>query len=406
MSSPTRLTKAVRHRSGIGGRAILQRKCACARDASRGTCPACAPHSARTAPAIVEDVRRAPGAPLEPPLRVEMESRFAHDFGLVRVHDDARSAASARALDADAYTVGSHVVFGRGLYSPGTEAGKHLLAHELAHVVQQAGRMEGGAIAVSDDAGLEQEAETAASRSIAGPLHAGAGLMRQGASRKRPADSIYTYGRANFQDRFSGEVDAANHRAVLIVRLELVDMGPEKDREGRIEAFAAKAVPIIQSAWSGKFALKSVCAADKFEASVRLVVTDTNPHHTVHVWPDAGERSNSTNWQANDLETEHRDSPVLIDPKKPPSPDNVRMMTFAQIPATHEFGHLIGLQHVACEGNADRCYGVTADQKLDIMGYGSDVSPKDYAPFQKIMERYGQDTQQPECNKWELVAPG
>jgi hypothetical protein len=72
----------------------------------------------------------------------------------------------------------------------------------------------------------------------------------------------------------------------------------------------------------------------------------------------------------------------------------------------HEFGHLIGLSHVACEGNAERCYGVTAEQKLDIMGYGMEVSKRDYAPFRKIMQRYGADTQPSECNKWDLVEPG
>jgi hypothetical protein len=352
----------------------------------------------------VTRVLRASGLPLEAPVRAEMETRFAHDFAQVRVHSDPASAASAHALNADAYTVGPHLVFADGRYAPRTEPGRRLLAHELAHTVQQAQRPAVGPIVVSDDTALERDADRAA-RGHRPALH-GTGLMRQEASKKRPADHIYRYGRDDFDGRFNGEVDAANHRVTLIVRLELVDMGPEKGREGRIGAFATKAIPLIESAWRGKFALRSVCAADKFEADVRLVWTDADPHHTVHVWADAGERSNATNWQFGDTETRYRESPVLIDPKKPPTPDNMKMMTFAQTPVAHEFGHLIGLSHVACEGNAERCYGVTAEQKLDIMGYGMEVSKRDYAPFRKIMERYGTDTQPSECNKWDLVEPG
>ena len=77
------------------------------------------------------------GAPLDRATRGFMESRFGHDFGRVRVHADGGAAASARAVQARAYTVGADIVFGTGQYAPGTSAGRHLLAHELAHVVQQ-----------------------------------------------------------------------------------------------------------------------------------------------------------------------------------------------------------------------------------------------------------------------------
>jgi Domain of unknown function (DUF4157) len=66
-----------------------------------------------------------------------MESRFGHDFGKVRIHADTGAAASARALHAHAYTVGSDIAFAPGRYSPHTAPGRRLLAHELAHVVQQ-----------------------------------------------------------------------------------------------------------------------------------------------------------------------------------------------------------------------------------------------------------------------------
>lgn len=60
-----------------------------------------------------------------------------YDFSHVRVHTDARANESVRAVDALAYTVGRDVVFGKGQYAPGSYTGRSLLAHELAHVVQQ-----------------------------------------------------------------------------------------------------------------------------------------------------------------------------------------------------------------------------------------------------------------------------
>ena len=86
---------------------------------------------------IVKESLRSPGRPLEPPTRTFMEFRFGHDFRRVRVHTDSRAAESAHTLGAHAFTVGSHIVFGAGKYSPETHSGKKLLAHELAHVLQQ-----------------------------------------------------------------------------------------------------------------------------------------------------------------------------------------------------------------------------------------------------------------------------
>jgi hypothetical protein len=69
-----------------------------------------------------------------------MESRFGHDFSQVRVHTDERAARSAEAINASAYTAGNRIVFAHGQYSPDTQRGRHLLAHELTHVLQQGGR--------------------------------------------------------------------------------------------------------------------------------------------------------------------------------------------------------------------------------------------------------------------------
>ena len=72
------------------------------------------------APPIVHDVLRSPGQPLDMATRAFMEPRFGHDFSQVRVHNDERAAASARAVNALAYTVGRDVVFGASQYQPTT----------------------------------------------------------------------------------------------------------------------------------------------------------------------------------------------------------------------------------------------------------------------------------------------
>lgn len=122
-------------------------------------------------PSIVHDVLSSPGQPLETGTRTFFAQRFAHDFSGVRVHADSRAAESARAVNALAYTVGQQVVFGAGQFRPETTSGKHLLAHELAHVVQQQGANPGAlstfSIGGANDP-AEHEADLAAARVISG----------------------------------------------------------------------------------------------------------------------------------------------------------------------------------------------------------------------------------------------
>jgi hypothetical protein len=89
------------------------------------------------APAEVGEALHSSSAPLDPQTQTLFEASFGHDFRAVRVHTDAAAADSARALNARAYTVGTALVFADGQYRPATPGGRQLLAHELAHVVQQ-----------------------------------------------------------------------------------------------------------------------------------------------------------------------------------------------------------------------------------------------------------------------------
>ena len=95
------------------------------------------------------------GAPLDESTRSSMESRFGQDFGDVRVHTDAQASQSAEAVGANAYTVGSDVVFRSGHFDASSPTGQRTIAHELSHVVQQrSGPVDGteapGGIRLSD----------------------------------------------------------------------------------------------------------------------------------------------------------------------------------------------------------------------------------------------------------------
>lgn len=139
------------------------------------------------APAALRDDEESPvhevpglggGRPLEPEVRADMKARLGHDFSHVRVHDDSRAHESAAAVNANAYTVGSDIVFQRGGYNPATSEGKLTLAHELTHVVQQSqGPVDGtevpGGIRVSEPGDrFEREAAANAEKAVSTPAPA------------------------------------------------------------------------------------------------------------------------------------------------------------------------------------------------------------------------------------------
>lgn len=118
-------------------------------------------------PAVVHQVVNSPGRPLDAATRAALEPRFGHDFSRIRVHTDSPAAESARAVNALAYTVGDDVVFGHGQFRPGSAEGQRLIAHELAHTIQQAGgtaAQEGG----RSESVLEGEADAASQAAVAG----------------------------------------------------------------------------------------------------------------------------------------------------------------------------------------------------------------------------------------------
>ncbi|HYP42307.1 MAG TPA: DUF4157 domain-containing protein, partial [Chloroflexia bacterium] len=188
---------------------ILQRKCACGGTPGLdGECAGCKANrlagqgatlqsqraTSSQLSSMVRQVLSTPGEPLGD-TRAYMEPRFGHDFSNVRVHTDARAAESARTLNAGAYTVGQDIVFGHNRYAPNTSEGRKLIAHELAHTIQQgievAGR--GDTLEVSKPGDrAEREADSVAASVLrgeaAGPIVEGAAqLARQGLEEEAPS---------------------------------------------------------------------------------------------------------------------------------------------------------------------------------------------------------------------------
>jgi hypothetical protein len=133
------------------GRTKIRRTCACG-----GTCASCRDHheldehstvqakraaaesaSSSGVPATVHGVLATAGRPLDRATRADLEPRLGVDLSDVRVHTDAAAAESAAEIGALAYTVGKDIVFGTDQYAPSTSPGRRLLAHELAHTMQQ-----------------------------------------------------------------------------------------------------------------------------------------------------------------------------------------------------------------------------------------------------------------------------
>jgi hypothetical protein len=142
------------------------------------------------------------GGSLDAMTRAYMEPRFGADFGPVRVHAGPAAAGQAARFSARAYTVGEHVVFGAGQYQPGSDTGRRLLAHELAHVVQQRSSNSGRADAVMRKSSFKSCPGTQPAQLDA------AVVIAQGALSRAASVVAGAYGRP-------GHVTAANRQLLL-----------------------------------------------------------------------------------------------------------------------------------------------------------------------------------------------
>lgn len=147
---------------------------------------------------------RSGGARLPSALRSDFERRFGEDFGTVRIHTDSAGHRAARDWGARAVTHGDVIAFARGAWAPGTPAGQRLIAHELAHVVQQ--RRGGAAPSLAPGGAHERDADAAAGAVMAGAPAVVQAATGVGIARERSAEELGS---------MSAEEVAAEHRRLL-----------------------------------------------------------------------------------------------------------------------------------------------------------------------------------------------
>ncbi len=201
--------------------------------AERSSAKSAQPGRASVGLPAVHDVLRSPGQPLDPATRAYMEPRFGYDFSNVRVHTDARADAAAAAVGARAFTVGTDVVFRQGEFAAQTEAGRTLLAHELAHTIQQRASQQTTFSSGSGEAAAERGADQAATAALAGqpvgpPLATGVRIARQPAPAGASGPSLKQQGETVLQ-LYASQLADADRRGRSGIRFVVVNKGNALD---------------------------------------------------------------------------------------------------------------------------------------------------------------------------------
>jgi hypothetical protein len=214
----------------------------------RSAQPARAPAEHDATAAAAGGLAPSGGRKLDAVTRAWMEPRFGTRLDTVLVHDDPEAGRRANALVARAYAVGEHLVFGPGEYRPGTDAGRRLIAHELAHVIQQRrGIGENAALRTVDasklscpankaGAGADPAADLADLDQRAQGLSEAMSILAIGASVLNPAQDSHSFsvsyrtrmGRPQrvgkqFRDRFTGQLHSTEEEAAREEVSEIAD---------------------------------------------------------------------------------------------------------------------------------------------------------------------------------------
>jgi hypothetical protein len=258
-------------------------------------------------------------------------------------------------------------------------------------------------------------------------------LSRSPSVYEGPLQNVFAYGRDRFNGRYDGVVDAGSGTITLRMRVDMHlapqfvdktkgDFAPETI--ATFARFRLRFKEVVERIWSDAHGLKAAGLwsgpPEGFKTKVEVVFDGSNPHAEINLFPQTidtstGQAARSCAGAASGGEIGHASLQEGDDVEKEHTLEyKGRKQLYYGNTCAHEFGHLLGLDHVNQRAplrkdaggqwtDIDR-YGVNPDQAMDIMGMGSVVTARDMAPFIAIAEQYGKDhAPGAEWNKWSVV---